>query len=104
MTYCDLEHELLTAIVGVEGVEDGGQLFGVELDCGGKVKLLAWRCFSAALSPGERCSGVHTIDDGTNDLMDLAFSHGIGRGEALGDGRHGDLGLEGSLDGGPAER
>lgn len=31
--------------------------------------------------------GRLTIDDGTNDLVHLAFSGAVGRGEALGDGR-----------------
>jgi hypothetical protein len=47
---------------------------------------------------------VHTIDDGTDDLMDRARLGGVGGGEALCDGRDGELGLEGALDGRSAER
>lgn len=33
IAYRDLEHELLAIVVGLKGVENGGELLGVELDC-----------------------------------------------------------------------
>lgn len=47
---------------------------------------------------------LHTVYDCTNDLMDLAILHTVGRCEALGDGRDDGLGLKGALEGRSAER
>lgn len=46
---------------------------------------------------------VHTIDDGTDNLMNLAILGRLSRGESLGDGRSESLRLEGALVGGSAE-
>lgn len=42
-----------------------------------------------------------TVDDGTDDLVDLAVPGGLARGKALGDGRRKGVGLKGTLDRGP---
>ena len=83
-TYSDLEHELLAVVGGLKGVENGRELLTLELDCArtlvGCVSLIAlrrrWR------RGGE--GGGRTVDDGTDDLVDLAIVlAGLGAGEAL---------------------
>ena len=64
VTYCDLEYELLVTIRGVERVQDGGEVVGVELDY--EARLARY------IFPGLQRER-HTIDDGTDDLMDLAL-------------------------------
>ena len=63
MTYSDLKDELLAIVGGLESVQNGGKLLGVELDCRG----------ASAEGAGEGGGGSHwgglryilTIDDGT---------------------------------------
>jgi len=83
-TYSDLEHELLAVVGGLKGVENGRELLTLELDCArtlaGGVSSIArrWRRWRG----GE--GGGRTVDDGTNDLVDLAIVlAGLGAGEAL---------------------
>lgn len=66
LAYRDLEHELLAIVGGLKGVENGGELLGIELDC---------RLASAYLS----CDDVEsieilTIDNGTCVVAERAVS------------------------------
>lgn len=86
-TYCDLKHQLLTTVRRLEGVENGGELLGWELEAS----------FSSANPfPRSSCGVPYLhVDDGTNNLVDLAILGGVGRGEALRDGRREGARLEG---------
>jgi hypothetical protein len=82
-TYSDLKDQLLAVVGGLKSVENGRELLTLELDCAralagvSPIALRWWR------RRGER-SGGHTVDDGTNDLVDLAIVlAGLGAGEAL---------------------
>ena len=83
-TYSDLEHELLAVVGGLKGVENGRELLTLELDCArtlvgsvGGIALRRWRRRDGG-------GGGHTVDDGTDDLVDLAIVlAGLGAGEAL---------------------
>ena len=94
-TYCDLEHQSVAAIVGLNGVENGRQLLRVELDC---CRQLARRiCFPRGPA---RARPSRTVDDGANHLMDLAIPSRVGGCESLRDGGGEGLGLEGLAEGG----
>ncbi|KAH9827854.1 hypothetical protein Tdes44962_MAKER09597 [Teratosphaeria destructans] len=58
---------------------------------------------SSAGGAGTEEGEGRTVDDGTDDLVDLAVSGAVGGGEALGDGRDGEPGLKGTLEGGSAQ-
>lgn len=88
LTYRDLEDELLATVVGLEGVENGRKLGRVEFDYHDPSASQpitpdargpffdvsrAWR------RQERRIFGRLTIDDGTNDLMDLAMEGTVAR-------------------------
>ena len=109
--YGDLENELLATVLGGNGVENGRELLAIELDC----KRVSVGVFMRRLRDAAGDNGVaaavalvlgvvgkrfsHTVDDGTNDLVDSAIGVGGRAGEALAQGgseRRLD-GLEGAL-------
>ena len=94
-TYSDLEDKLLAVVGGLKGVENGRQLLTLELDCNCASVWVFWRrrgrvdIGAAAVAlvsgvVGKRFS--HTVDDGTNDLVNSAIGVGGGAGEALAQG------------------
>jgi hypothetical protein len=102
LTYRDLQDELLATVVGLEGIENGRKLGGVEFNyCS---LSASYPIVSAARRPifdvsgawrraWRRIFGRLTIDDGTNDLVDLAMDGAVARKpsrgnfQASGDGR-----------------
>jgi hypothetical protein len=62
LAYRDLEDELLAIVDGLKGVENGGELLGIELDC----RRLSAAC-DRELPDGARFETAEllTIDDGT---------------------------------------
>lgn len=89
--YRNLKNELLAVVLGVQGVENGRQLLTLELDYIDQSAAaptcllirwsfceLAWACRSSRGKAFPR-----TVDDGTDDLMDLAIPGSVGAGEPL---------------------
>lgn len=122
-TYRDLQHQPLTVVVGLQGVQNGRELVRIELDCN-----LSLAAIQSQLNPLARASRwmvvtmvekqefasiasdrkmpsrgltgvcvqmVHTVDDGTNDLVNLAdeVRAGLRAGEPSRKGRQ-DIGAE----------
>jgi hypothetical protein len=84
--YRDLKHQFLAVVLAFESIENRRQLLGVEFDyipyisdccslCGESRSLSR-----AATAPPEIC---HTVNNGTNDLVNLSFSASICRGPSL---------------------
>lgn len=107
MAYRNLKNELLATVFGGQGVQNGWELLSVELDCI-KSSSAAVSCVfhvaTVALELGSsfvwRAVGLggkrfsRTIDDGTDDLVDLAILSSVGAGESLAQSRS-----EGRLEG-----
>lgn len=88
VSYSDLEDELLLTVLGVKGIENGWESISVELD---------WKRASVAnlegstivpnlhwIVRGQRRRGKEfspTVNNGTNDLVDLASDGRISAGE-----------------------
>lgn len=71
-TYSDLKDKLVALVVGLKGVQDGGELGGVELDYGARVSTEPEsRGDDSEGRPG-RC--LHTVDDGTDNLEAIRVS------------------------------
>lgn len=79
----------------MEGVQNSWELLAIELDYS---RLLARPNFS----PDSK--GAHTVNDGTNDLVNLAILGGGSRCKTLGDDWGKSLWLESTLEGWSAER
>jgi hypothetical protein len=77
--YSDLQHQSVAMVVRFKGVENGGELLGVELDW---FQVSQGAEDSAALGGAGPPEGKLTVDNGTDDLMDLAPLRGLGAGKA----------------------
>lgn len=112
-TYSDLKDKLLAVVLGLNGVQNGGQLITLELDCTGWSDIILDRAIGGDFvdvmmdsgvgkdfrEPGRRVStgeGGHTVDDGTNDLVNLAIGGSTGAGESGSQGGKAIDGLEGA--------
>jgi len=73
----DLEDELLAIFDGLKRVENGGELLGIELDCRPRQLHVGGSCPQGRVEATE----LLTIDDGTDDLVDLAVTNTGGAGE-----------------------
>lgn len=89
--YRDLESELLATVVGGERVQNGGKLLSVELDyihlsAGVPSSFTpAWSLtWLRPTSDSSRGKGfLRTVNDGTNDLVDLSILGRLGACESL---------------------
>lgn len=82
-SYRNLEDELVSAIVRCQGIENGWELFRIKFDWN-ILSVPIFNVLPTMTEPGSLCrraekSFSHTIDDGTDDLIDLALLCGIGR-------------------------
>lgn len=97
--YRHLQNQLLVAVLGSQGIENRGELVALELDC---ICVSAMMDSASAMSRprsnGGQKSFSHTVDDGTDDLVDLAALGDISAGEASSQRRSEVLldGLEGA--------
>lgn len=72
-TYGDLQDQAVTAIVCLQGIENGRELFRVEFNCQFMLDGVAEEFDDCSRREGKSFSKQHTVDNGTNDLMDLSL-------------------------------
>jgi hypothetical protein len=104
----NLQHKLLSILLGVKGVENGGEFLGVKFLCVPQNQISCVDVFFFFFSmfrfrfgnefPRQNFSSYRTyhVDDGTNDLVNLAGPESLRRHGASTEGRDHRLGqLEG---------
>lgn len=106
LAYRDLEDQLLATVLRGQGIENRGELLALELDWVPESAMMElMSVLSRPRVDGGQKSFSHTVDDGTDDLVDLAALGDISAGEASRQRRSEVLldGLEGGAKRRPAE-
>lgn len=81
--YRDLEHQLVVTVLGGQGIENRGELLALKLDwIPASAMMDSMSVLSRPRVDGGQKSFSHTVDDGTDDLVDLAALGDISAGEA----------------------
>ena len=81
--YRDFKRQLHATIIGCECIEDRREGIGVELDCTAAMCQLLFKAIVVEAVFGAGIDLSHTVNNSTNDLMDLSFFRRVCGGPSL---------------------